>query len=209
MEIDYDFLGSQLRCPSGEYAKEVAENMFRSNSFMISKAIEHTSLDKGDSVLEIGFGNGKHLHDLFSVIPNLRYYGVDISEAMVQQASEEIPAAEFQLVAGDGTLPFSGGFFQGIFTANTLYFWENVEYSLHEVCRVLEGTFSMAYIDKTFGETLPFTQKGFTFYAVEEVERLYKKVGLKNVCTKSYQEKVTNNMGKEVDRTFHVTVGEK
>src|SRR5690606_27670480 len=86
--ITPETLGKQLRCPSGEHAKQIGENMFLSNSNMIFKAIDLLQIETGSSVLEIGFGNGQHLPYLFGKAQNLHYTGVDISEEMVKEATQ-------------------------------------------------------------------------------------------------------------------------
>src|SRR5690606_19320124 len=124
-----------LRCPSGQYAKEVGENMFLSNGNMILKTIDSLDIKSNSSVLEIGFGNGKHLPYLFGKNQNLTYKGVDISEEMVKEATQNNinlinqKSAEFFAVKPDEKLSFGKARFDYCFTVNTIYFIENpIEY---------------------------------------------------------------------------------
>ena len=56
---DMRLLGQLFRHPEGDYAKEVGNFIFASNSAMINCTIDCLALQPHQKVLEIGFGNGK------------------------------------------------------------------------------------------------------------------------------------------------------
>lgn len=203
-----DELARQLRCPSGPYAREVGDNMFQSNFNMICKAIDALKVTENGQVLEIGFGNGKHLPYLLSQATGLSYRGVDISEVMVQEATDNNHSenAQFFLTDGSGALNFSDRTFDACFTVNTLYFWGNVPLQLAEIRRVLKssGKFTMAFIEQEFGRRLPFTQTGFTFYGKEELSRHLLSAGFSNVSYEDFTEDVLSKDGQPVVRPFTV-----
>lgn len=203
-----DELARQLRCPSGPYAREVGDNMFQSNFNMICKTIDALSVTENAQVLEIGFGNGKHLSYLFSRAAGLSYRGVDISEIMVQEAKDNnnSESARFFLTDGSGKLDFPDKTFEACFTVNTLYFWEDIPLQLTEIRRVLKpsGRFTMAFIEQEFGRRLPFTQTGFTFYGKDELNRHLVPAGFSNVSFEDFTENVLSKDGQPVVRPFTV-----
>ncbi len=208
MENNMDELARQLRCPSGPYAREVGDNMFQSNFNMICKAIDGLNITGNEQILEIGFGNGKHLSYLLSRAPQLSYRGVDISEAMVQEAAENNTSenTRFFLTDGSGQLDFSSETFDACFTVNTLYFWQDVPLQLAEIRRVLKpsGRFTLAFIEQEFGRRLPFTQTGFTFYGKEELSRHLRSAGFSEIDYEDFTEEVFSKDGQAVVRPFTV-----
>lgn len=206
MENNMDELARQLRCPSGSYAREVGDNMFQSNFNMICKTIDALNLPENGEILEIGFGNGKHLPYLLSRATQLSYRGVDISEAMVQEAAENNPSERFFLTDGSGKLDFPAETFDACFTVNTLYFWKDVPLQLAEIRRVLKpsGRLAMAFIEQEFGRRLPFTQTGFTFYSKEELSDHLLSAGFNQVHYEDLTENVLSKDGQPVVRPFTV-----
>ena len=84
---DMRLLGQLLRCPIGEKAQEVGDYLFASNSQMIYTTIDSLILHPNIKLLEIGFGNGKHLPYLLEKAPQLQYVGGELSAAMVAEAT--------------------------------------------------------------------------------------------------------------------------
>lgn len=208
MENNMDELARQLRCPSGPYAREVGDNMYQSNLNMICKAIDALNIKENQEILEIGFGNGKHLPHLLSRAAGLSYRGVDISEVMVQEATDNNPSenAGFFLTDGSGKLDFPGETFDGCFTVNTLYFWPDVPLQLAEIRRILKpsGKFILAFIEQEFGRRLPFTQTGFTFYGKEELSQHLISAGFHKISYEDFTENVLSKDGQPVVRPFTV-----
>ena len=172
-------IAGQLRCPSGDGGIEMANRMNINNGNMTRCAIASLELQDGDSVLEIGPGNGKHVAELFEQTPSVRYAGIDISETMVTAAKElnsglcSDGKASFTLTDGQ-TIPFADGTFTKIFTVNTIYFWKDPAVYLAEIKRVLQpgGILCICFATKAFMQHLPFTSFGFELYETKAVEQL-------------------------------------
>ena len=180
--------GAQLKCPSGKFAKEVADRMFQANENMIQQTLLKLPFTKIETLLEIGFGNGQHLIHLFNQHPSIAYTGLDHSQAMLEQAQRllfetENSNAQLILGAADKNLPFPNNHFDSCFTVNTLYFMKNPSGVFKEIYRVLkeEAVFSMGFVEKTFGEKLPFTHELFTFYPIEQLKEWLKRTGFKSI----------------------------
>lgn len=213
--MDSEELGKQLRCPSGEYALDVGENMFLSNSNMIFKTIDKLDIKPHSNILEIGIGIGKHVPILFEKHPNIDYHGIDTSEAMIAAASLHNAAqienkkAVFSRVSGDATLNFENDRFDYCFTVNTIYFWRNVQEQFNEIYRVLKpnGKIATTFIDKEFGKKLPFTQKEFVFYEIDEVEIFLRHARFVNIHSTTYNEQTTGKHAERLIRPFTVILG--
>jgi len=66
-----------------------------------------------DKILDLGCGNGR-LYELFEEMP-VDYYGIDISEKLIEIAKSRYPNTKFQ-VADALNLPFPDNFFNKIFS---------------------------------------------------------------------------------------------
>src|SRR5690606_27632018 len=139
-----DELGAQLKHPNGNQAPLVGDLMFASNAKMIFKTIDLMRINAHDKVLEIGFGNGKHVPYLLSRALGISYQGVEISETMIAQAK----ANNLELVES-GTVNFvlsdnRSGWgeveqqFNSCFSINSVYFWEDPIQYLHQIYRSLK-----------------------------------------------------------------------
>lgn len=209
-------MAKQLGNPEGETGIEVANMMNATNIGMTKHAIESLNLDKNDVVLELGHGNCGHLSYLMKQAENLKYFGLEISELMQQQAIKsnqnyiENNSANFRLYNGTET-PFDNKSFDKIFSVNTLYFWQNPDLLLNEISRVLKpnGIFALTFADKSFMEKLPFTSFGFNLYSLKDVEELLQKNHFKIIESISQTEQVFSKTNEMVNRTFFTVLAEK
>lgn len=216
MKDDLKELAKQLGNPEGEIGIEVANMMNATNIGMTKHAIESLNLSSNDCVLELGHGNCGHLSLLMKQAENLKYFGLEISELMQQQAIKsnqnyiENNSAEFRLYNGT-EIPFNDESFDKIFTVNTLYFWQNPDLLLNEISRVLKpnGIFALTFADKSFMEKLPFTNFGFNLYCLKDVEELLQKNHFKIIESISKTEQVFSKTNEMVNRTFFTVLAEK
>ena len=81
-------LAEQLRCPSGNQVSEFGNKMYQSNFNMIDKTIDLLNSKENSSILELGFGSGNHITKLFEKYRIDNYYGLEISGAMINEASK-------------------------------------------------------------------------------------------------------------------------
>jgi SAM-dependent methyltransferase len=216
-QIDFKELGKQILYPDKLPTKEVASDVSRSNNIMTFEAIDSLELINGIKVLEIGFGNAKHLPFLFRKTKEISYYGIDSSETLVKKASANNTlkvkdgCAQFTKAKEDGILDFQNDFIDCCFTTNTLYFWKNPIQHFMEIHRVLRsgGKLALAFIEKNFGKDLPWTLPNFTFYEVNEVKGLLHKTGFVNIEVRQITEKVIGKNGQEATKSFVIMLGQK
>jgi len=210
-------LAKQLCCPSGKYAKQIGENMFLSNSNMIFKTVDSLQIQSETSILEIGFGNGQHLPYLFDKTSKLHYIGIDHSEEMVKEATQnnfelvQKKLIQFLHVNTEEKPNFDKNSFDYCFTVNTIYFIESLNKYFELVFNFLKpnGKFAIGLIEKDFAEKMSFTQNIFRLYDCEAIEKILLEIGFSSVEIFNFSEKTTSKEGKNITRPFSVIVAKK
>lgn len=209
-------IANQLSRPRGADGIVTAGRMAHTNDSMTKSAIAALDIADGDVVLEIGPGNGTHVRHIMDITPNIRYYGADISDTMIAEASKinesyvKKGSVSFVLTDAD-KLSFSPGFFDRIFTVNTLYFWHDPEAYALEIRRLLKpkGLFCLAIATKEFMEKLPFTKYGFKLYDVSAVETLLKAAGFSIVQISLQKDLTTSHTGEAIERDIIIVTANK
>jgi ubiquinone/menaquinone biosynthesis C-methylase UbiE len=212
-ETELQELAQQLRCPDGENGIKIGEMMNFTNSNIITKTIKSLGLKDGDSLLEIGPGNGLHVKEIINAVDDLEYFGIDISETMVAQAEKlnaSLDNVSFRLTDGEH-IPFSENHFEAVFTCNTIYFWKDPQDYANEIARVLktDGVVSIGFIPKSTMQKIPFAKYGFTLYDIETVTGLITTAGLTVTSAVTDTEMVMSNSGEQIEREFVVLTAKK
>lgn len=119
-------LAEQLRYPSGNQVSEFGNKMYQSNFNMIDKTINLLNSKENLTILELGFGNGNHITKLFEKYRIDNYYGLEISEAMINEASKlnmkliEERKLKLNRIEND-TMNLKSNTFDYCFSINTIY----------------------------------------------------------------------------------------
>ena len=126
-------------------------------------ALERLSIEKGEAVLEIGFGSGHCLRQIArSVGKNGKAYGIDISPGMLEVTKRKLEKAQLidrvELYCGDAaSLPWDDNTFDAVFMSFTLELFDTPEIGkvLEEVKRVLKsrGRLGVVSMSKEDGES--------------------------------------------------------
>lgn len=211
--IDLRQMASQLRRPSGDIAPAVAERMNSSNGAVNRKCIDLLELQAGQRVLEIGPGNAAFACEIVGANRDIYYHGLDWSAEMVREAQrlnvEGVRRGTMCFQQGDAAaLPFPDSSFDRVLTVHTLYFWEQPREPLREIRRVLKpgGSLCLAFGERDFMETLPFTSYGFTLYHARDVSPLLKDAGFQQVTMHYHWETGPSNAGEQVDKTINIAL---
>lgn len=212
-ETELQELAQQLRCPDGENGIKIGEMMNFTNSNIITKTIKSLGLKDGDSLLEIGPGNGLHVKEIINAADDMEYFGIDISETMVTEAEKlnaSLDNVSFRLTDGEH-IPFSENHFEAVFTCNTIYFWKDPQDYANEIARVLktDGAVSIGFIPKSTMSKIPFAKYGFTLYDIETVTGLMTTAGLTVTSAVTDTEMVMSNSGEQIEREFVVLTAKK
>jgi len=209
-------IASQLKHPTGEKGIEMGNMMNETNINMTRHSIQNLQIEAGNKILELGHGNAGHVQFIFEQAENIKYYGLEMSELMFQEARQinrnyvSQKQAFFSIYEGN-TIPFEDDSFNKVFTVNTIYFWQEPEKLLSEIYRVLQpkGILCITFAEESFMKQLPFTQFEFELYSTEKAEKLIEKSSFKIINKETLTEKVKSKTGELVDRSFTTLVLEK
>ncbi len=137
------YVASQFAHPRGAVAPVMAAFLNAVNRKVNQAAIEAAGIERGDSVIDIGFGGGVGLElALRAVGDDGRVLAVDPSKEMVARAQrrfrKDVDGGRLVALVGEaGSLAVDSSTAQVAYTVNTTYFWPDVRQGLVEVRRVL------------------------------------------------------------------------
>jgi SAM-dependent methyltransferase len=142
-------IGRQLRNPSGFGGRLIARLMALANRQPNRIAIDALKIAPSDTVLELGFGPGRAIRTLNSMVPHGRAFGIDHSATMLAQASRynrhAIRLGRVQLQQGRfDALPWGSDTFDKILAVNVVYFFRADAAEIREARRVLRPGGMMA-----------------------------------------------------------------
>lgn len=181
-----NLIAKQLRLPSGLLAKYVGNTMNKSNEILYQLILRNIYVKEGDSILEIGFGNGKFFPMLNAKANKLKIVGIDHSPEMVAEGiRNNLPLSqtgEIKLSIGSSqNISYPDNSFDHIICINVIYFWENPELDLKEILRVLKpgGYFYTGFRPKENLSKFQFSKFGFSLYTEEEWQGFLEKNGFR------------------------------
>ncbi|MBE2231684.1 MAG: class I SAM-dependent methyltransferase [Chitinophagaceae bacterium] len=168
-------VAGQLRKPAGKEGMEIARKMNAANEFLYDFTLDEMLIRDNQTLLEIGFGNGKFFSRQFDRAANLRITGIDYSPEMIKAARSEneewIKKGHLTLIRGESDrMPFNEASFDSVFSINVTYFWDYPQDHLLEIHRVLKpgGRFYTTIRTPESLATLPFSSFGFRMYTVDD-----------------------------------------
>jgi ubiquinone/menaquinone biosynthesis C-methylase UbiE len=101
-------------------------------------------------LLDIGTGPGRLLLELHRLRPEIKLYGMDISEAMLRLAAKNLRGVNVDLRRGDiRNTDYADDFFDGVTCTGSFYLWDEPEDCLKEIFRILRPGCS-AYLFETY-----------------------------------------------------------
>lgn len=178
-------VAAQLRKPQGEWAERIAEFMSAGNGLLIQRTLDVVAPADGDSILEIGMGNGAFVKELINKA-TIKYCGCDYSEDMVALATKNnqdlVDNGKAAFVHADAAnIPFADDSFDKIFSINTIYFWDDAPAIIAEIKRVLknDGKLIIGMRPKGLMENYPMTKYDFALYTADDVDSLLQVNGFK------------------------------
>lgn len=179
------YIGEQFGKPTGIGGRLSTFIMNRMNQKQYNSVIQALWFYPKERVLDIGFGNG-YLINKLAKNNKSQYYGIEISDDMIELAREHnnkfIQENRMSLIKGNVmNMDYEDDFFDGVYTVNTIYFWEDIDKGLLEIKRVLKpgGIFVNAIYSKQFLDKLKYTQYGFSKYTPKEIEEAAIRCGFK------------------------------
>ena len=188
LAMELEKIAPQLKQPKGEFGIEVGEKMNEANAYMSTHTYNMLEIKKEDKIFEVGFGNGHFIPYILNKAEQVSYAGIDISQTMVDEASKKnalyIKQGTVELInANVSKIPFDNNTFDKVCTVNTLYFWENPEKDMKELCRILKpgGKLIVAVRPLNELQRAEFEKHGFNFYPSKTIRTFMENAGLRFV----------------------------
>ena len=150
--------------------------------------LSHVNFARKRLVLDVGCGGGKNLERILKQSKQINAVGVDISPASVQvtkkKNSRAVKDGRLQVVQGQAeSLPFASNLFDLVTAFETVYFWD-IEKGLAEVYRTLRKGGQLLIVNESQsskGIEEYEDEVGFTVYTKDELCKIVKKAGFKNI----------------------------
>lgn len=214
-KLDPAVLAKHLGNPEGAIGKAVTASLNKANAGSYSAALSKLGVNAHDRVIEIGFGNGREIPRIISQALDVTYFGLDVSETMVAEASEfnaeAVRASRVTIAHGVSTsIPVDAGAFDKALAMNTIYFWSNPVADLRELRRVLkkDGRLVLGSLSPSSAIGRPVFKQGFRFYEQSEINILLASAGFNNVSIDTLNETVVPPTGQPWNRDFFIVTAE-
>jgi len=181
------YIGNNFRKPNGIGGKITTKLMNLMNQKQYKAVLDNISLETNDILLDIGFGNGYLINKLFKMNNNVKIYGIDISNDMVNIVSQKYKqyidnnCLKLLLENINDETTFENDMFSKIYTVNTIYFWNDLNKCFSEIKRILKpnGIFINAIYTKEYLDKTEFSKYGFIKYSKEDMLKLTEENGMK------------------------------
>lgn len=134
---------SQCQKPRGWLGRITLWRMNASHSKLTDWGLTHVSIDKHNTILDVGCGGGRTVNKLAAMVPQGKVCGVDYSEESVaatkRMNARWIESGRVEVFEGSvSQLPFSDGMFDLVTGIETHFWWPNVRDGMREIFRVLK-----------------------------------------------------------------------
>jgi SAM-dependent methyltransferase len=214
-KLDPATLAKHLGNPEGEIGKAVTANLNKSNAGGYSAALAKLDVNTGDRVIEIGFGNGREIPKILSLSADVTYFGIDISDTMVADATDfnadAVRQGRVTVARGTSTaIPADANTFDKALAINTIYFWSDPVADLQELRRVLrsDGRLVLGALAPWSAIGRAVFQHGFRLYEKSEIENLLTSARFTKVSIDTINETVVPPMGQPWNRDYFIVTAE-
>ena len=183
----------QCRRPTGWLGSMVARGMNISHSEMTNWGLEHISIGKDDTILDIGCGGGGTIRKLARIAAEGSVQGIDYSEESVRIAMKTnrrlIEAGRVEIRQGSvSCLPFPDDMYDLATAIESHYFWPDLVNDMKEIWRVLKpggvlmmmgGEYKGGKYDKRNQRWVELAD--MAYHSVDEFDRLFCAAGFAEV----------------------------
>jgi len=145
----------QARMPTGRSGSFCARLMNIGHSSVTRWGLSHISINRDDTILDIGCGGGKTVNTLAKIATEGEIYGIDYSEICVAVSTNKnkrlIDAGRVKILhASVVSLPFSDNMFNLVVAVESYYFWPDLINNLREIRRILKPDGSLILINEMY-----------------------------------------------------------
>jgi ubiquinone/menaquinone biosynthesis C-methylase UbiE len=133
----------QCRKPTGWRGRFILWKMNRGHSDMTDWGLSHVSIEKSDTILDIGCGGGRTVSKLAAIAAQGHVCGIDYSPDSVATSrktnAQGVAAGRVEIQQGSvSKLPFPDSTFDLVTAVETHFFWPDLPSDMREVFRVLK-----------------------------------------------------------------------
>jgi SAM-dependent methyltransferase len=186
---------NQCQKPAGWLGRFVLWNMNSRHSKVTDWGLSHISIDKHNTILDIGCGGGRTVNKLAAIATQGKVYGVDFSGESVAFASRinkqwiETGRVEIR-EASVAQLPFSANAFDVVTAVETHFWWPDLPADMREVLRVLKPGGTLIIIAEIYKGANTATAKlaekylplsGMALLSVNEHRELFANAGYSDI----------------------------
>ena len=166
-----EYIAKQFANPRGIGGHIVMTVMNRQNAQMYETTERLLRPQAGDTVLDIGCGNGAMMERIAHRC-DCRLIGTDISSDVLKSAKHRLKGKDVELLwCPVDDMPIENATVDKALTINTLYFWEDLASGFAEIARALKpgGLFIGTHYTNQSLESYSHTQFGYRMHAESEV----------------------------------------
>ena len=194
-------IAKQSRKPTGRFGTFFARLMNIGHSNVTQWGLSHVSINKDNTILDIGCGGGKTVNTLAKIATEGKIYGIDYSEVSVAVASsinkKLIDAGRVDILhAFAESLPFPDDSFDLVTAVESYYFWPDLISNLKEIRRVLKPGGSVilinaCYRDERFEKrNSNWARMGnFTYHLPEKFREFLRNAGYSSIQIDVFEDK--------------------
>ncbi len=182
-------IAQQFRKPSGLLGRFISNIMSKGTKPAYDILINEMNIQPGEKLLEIGYGPGVGMREIFTKANPGFYYGIDYSELMFEKASRLnktlIDARKAELILGDFLSAEIGQLgFDRVFCSNVVYFWKDLVVPFSKIRSLLKdgGKFHFFMESKEDLDRQKFTDDAvFNKHSIEKAMADLKLAGFSEV----------------------------
>lgn len=213
IDLENKQAAAQLRKPNGKEGVETSLRMNESNAKITEATIHALTLNKDETVIEIGPGNGLLSLPLFDLIgANGQYIAIDYSEDMIKATQENLIKAgikNFQVIHENCQTITQIPKANAIFAVNVLYFIDDLYSFFMKIRHWLKPNARIAFGVRTKEsmELLPFTKYNFNKREESEYFTALEKSGFSQIAINKHDKGYINFKGNDIKNEFLVITG--
>ena len=145
----------QARMPEGRFGAFWARFMNIGHSRLTRWGLNHISINKDDTILDIGCGGGRTVNTMAKIAAEGKVYGIDYSEVSVAVSTSKnkklIDAGRVKILhASVDSLPFPDDMFNLVTAVESYHFWPDLINNLKEIRRVLKPGGSVIIVNAIY-----------------------------------------------------------
>jgi ubiquinone/menaquinone biosynthesis C-methylase UbiE len=176
---------SQYQKPTGWLGRFTLWRMNASHSKLTDWGLEHVSIEKRYTILDVGCGGGRTISKLAAIAPQGKVYGIDYSKESVAATKRTnarlIKIHRVEVRHGSvSQLPFSDGMFDLVTAVETHFWWPNLPTDMREIFRVLKPGGRLIIIAEAY--------KGASATIANLAERFASRTGMKLLSVDEHRE---------------------